>query len=245
MIKLAYRNLLETSTVSLSAGTADSSYPLYRLYDRGIGRMFRITAAETLEVRIDQGASGSLAADRLLVPAGHNLDGMTLDILYSDDDASYSPAVAQWTQSGSGLINKSWSSITHRYWKFKVTSPSSIPQLAELFLTQTYEWERDPARPAGLGSIYNVERTVTAAGQSRFLEHGDPRRRRPYRMPRCGEAQKDNILAFDAAWAGSNPFWLEDHEGVWIFGELLRALEVREIAYQSYSFFFDFQEVLP
>ncbi len=246
MIKCAYKNILETAAVSLSAGAEDPSYPVYRLYDRDIGRLFRPAAAVTLEVRADQGAAGSLAADRLLIPAGHNLDGMTLDVLYSDNDADYYAAVAQWAQGGNGLINKSWASATHRYWKLKITAPAVIPQFAEIFLTQTYEWERNPARPAGpFDPEFNVEHSQTAAGHDRFLKHGEPRRRRAYQMPVCGQAQKDNVSAFFDGWAGSKPFWLEDHGGAWIFGRLRGPLNLREVAYQAYSFDFDFIEVLP
>src|SRR5271169_5116944 len=131
MLQLCYQNILESATVTLSAGTENSSYPLYRLSDRNIGLMFMPTAAVTLEVKIDQGIS-PIALDRLLVPDGHNLATMTLDIKYSSDDATYTTAVAEWTGLA-GLINKSWSPITARFWKFIITSPSIVPQFAELF----------------------------------------------------------------------------------------------------------------
>lgn len=247
MIKTAYINIMETSVVSLSAGTADSSYPLYRLYDRNIGRTFRSTVAETIEILVDQGAGGNLAADRLLIPGGHNLDGMTLDIKYSDDDASYTPAVSQWVQSGGGLINKPWASITHRYWKFIITAPASVPEIAEIFLTATYEWKRDAGRRGSgpHGVEFNVLNEVTHAGHDRFLVRGSPKRRRFYHAPNVGEAQKENILALNGAWAGSAPFWLCDHEGAWIYGKLRGEVLLKEITYQRYSFDFDFMEVLP
>jgi hypothetical protein len=246
MIKTAQINILEASAVSLSAGTEDTSYPLYRLYDRNVGRMFKPTVAETIEVKIDQGGEATPESiDRLIIPVGHNLAGMTLDIEHSADDVAYTPAVTQWT-GAAGLINKSWSELTKRYWKFIITSPASIPELPELFLTSTYEWERNPARPTGaLDEEHNVTSESTAAGQDRFLEHGDPKRQRPYHMPRCGEAQKDNIKALFEGWGGSAPFWLCDHEGDWIFGKLLAPLDLRETAHQAYSFNFDFLEVLP
>jgi len=246
MIKCAYKNILESSTVTLSAGTEDSGYPLWRIYDRDIGRIFKTAAAETIEVKVDQGPTGNLAVDRLLIPAGHNLDGMTLDIKYSDNDADYYDAATQWNQPGTGLINKSWDSATHRYWKFFIVNPSAVPEIPEIFLTQTYEWEKDPARPAGpFEEVFNVEASQTAGGADRFLVHGDPKRQRLYHLPRCGETQKDNIMALFDGWGGSAPFWLEDHEGTWIYGRLRGPLNLREIAYQAYSFDFNFLEVLP
>lgn len=245
MIKCACLNILEGSAVSLASGAEDPSYPLYRLYDRDVGRIFRAAAAGTIEVRVDQGASPA-AVDRLIIPAGHGLDGTTLDILHSDDDVSYDPAAPEWVQSGAGLINKSWTAVAKRYWKIRITAPSSAPELTELFLSSTYEWERNPARPAGpLERVFNVEHSQTAAGQDRFLVHGGPKRRRPYHVPRCSEAQKDSMVALFSEWAGSKPFWLEDHEGDWIYGRLRGPLNLRETANGVYGFDFDFAEVLP
>lgn len=245
-IKTCYKNILETGTVSLTAGTADTAYPLYRIYDRNIGRVFKTTSAVTTEVKVDQGASGNLAIDRLLIPSGHNLNGMTLDILYSDNDTDYYPAVTQWVQSGSGLIDKAWTSISKRYWRFKITTPASIPQITELFLSPTYEFERGDDRPGGpFDPIFNIERDESFGGQVRFLIKGDPRKQRVYRFEVVKETQKTNMSTLNDAWAGSKPFYLYDHEGIWIFGEMRTPLGLKEIGYQVYSFEFDFLEVLP
>jgi len=241
-----YKNILESGTVTLSAGTEDSDYPLYRVYDRDIGMVFKITAAVTMEIKVDQGASGNIAIDQLLIPEGHNLDGMTLDWQYSDNDTAYTPAVSQWVQSGSGLINKSLSSAAHRYWKFIITTPASVPQIAEIFMTPAYTWERNPSRPAGpFDDRFNVERMEDAGGHVRFLEHGDSRRYRNYQLPRAVSGQRTNIEALYDAWAGKKPFWIKDHEGNWIFGELISPLNLIEQSSNKHSFNFEFQEVLP
>jgi hypothetical protein len=183
--------------------------------------------------------------DRLLIPSGHNLGGETLDMKYSYDGVNYFDAVAQWTGEA-GLINKSWTPKAARLWKFIVTNPAAIPEMAELFLTNTCEWARNPSRPAGpLDDVFNVEHAQTASGQDRFLVRGAEKRRRLYHMPRCGQAQKDDIVALYSEYGGSAPFWLEDHEGNWIYGRLRAPLNLKESAYQSYSFDFDFLEVLP
>lgn len=245
-----FKNLLETSTVSLAAGTADSTYPLYRLYDRVIGKMFKTTAAVTTEVQVDQGASGNLAADRLLIPAGHNLSGMTLDILYSDNGSAWSTAVTQWVQADNNLIDKSWASITHRYWKFKITSPASIPQIPEIFLTQTYTWERNPSLPLGpIDDVFNVENVVTSGGQDRFLTHGSAKRQRQYKCTGASETQRASITLLNAAWAGGKPFWLYDHEGTAIYGKLKEPLNLIQTGENNtgglFSFDINFLEVLP
>ncbi len=245
-VKTAHLNILESGAVTLSAGSADPSGPLARLWDRNVGRFFKAAAATTLEVRVDQGATGPyLSIDTLFIPQAHNLDGMTLDIQYSDDDASYTPAVSQWVQSGGGLITKSWAPVVARYWKFIVTSPASAPEFAELFLSASVEWIKNPTRPAGrLERIFNVAHTSTASGADRFLIHGLPRRRRSYSLPSIGEAQKDLLLELNESWAGVKPFWLSDHTGQWMFGRLDSPLEVAEEAHQRYSARFEFLEVI-
>lgn len=244
MLKTAHTNILETSTVLLAYGTEDPGYPLYRLYDRSVGRLFKPTVAETIHIRVDQGAGDNLAVDRLLIPSGHNLDGLALTLRYSDDDIFYQTVIS-WTGTA-GLMTKTWAAETHRYWRLVISNPSSVPEIPELFLTSTYQWERGPVRPAGpLDKVFNAENAVTSGGQDRFLVHGQPKRRRIYKLPRVGEAQKDKLLELNDAWEGSKPFWLCDHTGDWIYGKLTDPMDVTEVAYQSYSVRFEFLEILP
>ena len=397
LIKTCCKNILESGTVSLSAGTEDSSYPLYRLYDRDIGKMFKITAVATLEVKVEQpvnlltnpdfetgdftgwtqslsdientekhrgsycskltatgsikngcfqnyeidlnkvykliayakvgtytagsykirvyqfnedwaslatnnihnltvagdwirgektiGPSGSgcdftfqsgckyirirqiadtistltgylddvflfedsnyLSIDQLFIPSGHNLNGMTIDLKYSDDDITYTEALTQF-HGYPGLIQKSFTTQQKQFWKFIITSPAVIPQIPELFLSPSYEWIRNPSRPTGpLDPVFNVERRQTAGGAVRYLEHGDPQRQRQYHMPRCVGTQKTNVAALNDAWQGSKPFYMCDHDGIWIYGELIDSLNLKEEAADKFSFDFNFREVIP
>jgi hypothetical protein len=245
-VRTAHLNILESSTVSLSLGSADPDFPLARLSDRNIGRPFKAAAAETLEIKADQGGTAPyLSLDMLIIPPGHNLDTMTLDIMHSDDDVLYTPAVSQWVQSGSGLIIKEWASLTKRYWKFIITSPSLAPEFAELFLTSAVSWIKNPSRPAGrLDSLFNVTHAVTASGHDRFLSHGKPKRRLSYSLPAIGESQKDALVALNDSWAGIRPFWVKDHEANWIYGRLTEPLQIKEEGFQRYSANFEFLEVL-
>jgi hypothetical protein len=246
LIKTAWTNTLETSTVSLSAGAEDPHFPLYRIFDRSTGRSFRPTSAETIEIKIDQGGTGTpKPIDRLIIPSGHGLEGMTLDIKYSDDDAAYTACATQWTGT-EGVISKSWSPVTKRYWKFIITSPTVVPELAELFLTLTYEWKKEPAAPALPSEMeFNVEHAMTSGGQDRFLIYGGPKRRRSFYVARCSTSQRDKIAALSDGLEGALPFWLFDHASDWIFGRLTGQLKLVEVAFQTYSFDFDFLEVLP
>lgn len=234
---------MESASVSLSAGSASPSYPLYRLYDRDIGRMFAEAAAGTLQIDIVQGGTPA-PVDRLIIPALHNLQGMALDLAYSEDGSTWTTA-ASWTQPDGSLINTSFPSAKHARWRFIVNNPAIAPQFAELFLTSTYTWEKLPGRPGGpFDDMFNVKTDTTASGLDRFLTFGEPRRQRLYKVSNAGPAQRANILQLNSAWQGAKPFWLSDHEGNWIYGKLGKPLDLKETGAGKFEFDFNFMEVL-
>jgi hypothetical protein len=132
------------------------------------------------------------------------------------------------------------------WWKFIVLSPSVTPELTELFLTDAYQWSRNPSRPTGpLDQEHNVRADQDAAGRMRYVEFGDPKELRSYSLPNIDEAQKDELVALNNTWLGKKPFYLKDHEGVWIFGRLASRIDLTEILNERYSAVFDFIEELP
>jgi hypothetical protein len=242
MIKTAHINILDSSTVTLTAASEDMDYPLYRLWDRDIGRLFRTTVGESTEVSIDQGLAPQ-EVDMLIIPASHELSGMTLDIMHSDDDITYSPATAQWI-AASGQEVKTFTPATKRYWRFIITTPATVPALAELILTSSASWTAPPQRPTGaLDDALNVRIMSSADGHDRFLYQGEPRRRREYHIPRCSLAQATSVRELYVA--RTQTFWMLDHEGNWIYGRLKSPLNLRERAVGTWSYDFQFQEVLP
>ncbi len=217
-MKSCYQNILESSTVTLSAGAADASYPLYRLWDRDIGRPFKAADTSTLEIKIDQGAA-PLAIDRLIVPAGHNMAGMTLDLQYSDDNVTYTSALgAPFVQPDTGLIQKSFASSAHRYWEFAISGTiGAAPQLAEMFLSPTSDISPDPDFGWVPDTEWNVQNDVTAAGQDRFLELGGPKEVRKYDMKHLSDSEAAVITALKTGFAGKKPFWFYDLDGNWYY----------------------------
>lgn len=240
-----YKNILETGTVTLTAGTAHASFPLVRLYDRGIGRLFKITAAVTLEVRVDQGASGNIAIDRMIIPAGHNLDGMTCDIQHSPDGSVWTDAVTQWVQSGSGLLDKVWSSLTKRYWRFKITTPASAPQFHELFFGPTFSFAYDPEFGWVDDVDWNVENRVTSGGQDRFCKYGDEKEVREYILDLLDNTEKANIKALRDACAGTKPLWIYDMTGQWLYMKLDKPTAFPNIEPNLWKSTLALKEVLP
>lgn len=245
MIKNASINILETSGLTLTIGAENPAFPLERLRDRNIGHLFKALNQGSVTIHMDQGAATIQAADRLLIPSGHNLDGQDIDIQWSDDNAAWNNAVPQFEQSGNGLINVSWASLTHRYWQVIITSPTITPELAEMFLTQTYEWERNPEHKSGPHEErLNVQTRFNVAGVLRAIQHGETRKQFPYHRPRALAAQMANIEAVYDAWAGLNPFWLEDTAGVWTFVRFATPLNKHNVAENVWSFDANFEEVI-
>lgn len=237
-----YKNILETGDVSLATGIESSLTPLYRLYDRSPTTYFKPTAAVTTTIKVDQ-SSNPIAISALLIPSGHNLAGMTLDIKWSDNDSDYTAATPQWT-GADGNIVKTWDAITHPYWKFIITSPASVPQISELFLSPGYEFERNPYLGSGsFEPVYNVENKMTSGGQDRFLIKGAAKQQRNYTLKGTTQAQRDNFLALYSAWAGANPFWIVDHEGVPIFCKLTSDPNLVETQY-GFDFNLNILEVI-
>ena len=217
-------NILESSTVT-STPSAATSYPVYRLYDRHIGRMYIAGSAASTTIHVDQGGSTIQEVDKLIIPAGHNLHGLLCTLSYSDNDSAWT-VHKQWSQNGSAIIEEAFTAATHRYWRLVITSPSSAVQIPELFLTKAYTWERNPeSLDRGVYPVFNVERREDAAGRPRFVEFGNSRRARKYELYKVHDNDNTALLALNIAWAGKKPFYLKDHDADLIFGELTEPLQ--------------------
>ena len=301
-IKLCYRNILETGTLSVTS--EDTDFPKYRLYDRDIGRLFKGDSfPPNFNITLNQGAVTSYEIDRLLIPAGHNLNTLALKLQYGTSNFPISTVTigapgsgyqvddiltivqagasggqvrvtgiggsgevtsvsieaagtgysvenvlattggsgsactinvtvvgatnaSSWTQSGSALIDKEFTAQTKQYWRLNIAAPASAPELAEMFLTKSYELERN----ANYGCIEsyrdNVYRDEAQSGIVYKTEMGDIKKYRKYFLTRISAAQKTNLEA-----AGLHlditlkPLYLEDLQGLVFFAELLKALE--------------------
>jgi hypothetical protein len=225
-IKLHYRNILESSTVTVT--TENSSFPKYRLYDRDIGKLFKGNSTPAnFYITFDQGAVISYEVDRLLIPAGHNLDGLLLKLQYSTDNfATDVHDAASWTQSGSGLIDKAFTAQTKQYWRLNIEWPSYAPELAEIFLTKSYVFERNPNYGCIESSRDNVSRQESQSGMVYKAEFGEIKKYRKYSLTRISSAQKTNLESAGLHLGITlKPFYLEDLQGSLFFAELLKPFE--------------------
>jgi hypothetical protein len=59
----------------------------------------------------------------------------------------------------SSEIYETFDEQTKQYWKLTIASPSAIPTFAELYLTKSYTWERNPEEmDRGNYPVFNVVR---------------------------------------------------------------------------------------
>lgn len=236
-------------TVSLSSGAEDADFPLYRIYDRDIGKLFKSSdEGVNLIVNVDQ-SNSPIEVDRLIIPAGHTLNGFDCELEGADSDSSGTSwtSLVSWTQGDADIISKSFTPSTYDYLQFTIDAVSSgapVRSFSELYIPPSYTWERNPTLPAEIETMFNVERNSDASGVSRFLERGDPKRRRSYQIVGITTAQRTNLEALNADWAGKKPFYLIDHEGITIFGELIAPIVIVKNDI-TYSAGFEFLEVLP
>jgi hypothetical protein len=219
------KNILEDNTVTVTP-VENASFPAYRLYDRILGRLFKFSAADNPSiVHVDQGATGNIAIDSVIIPAGHNLDGLTITMQFSTDNIAWSTAKS-WAQSGAGAICESFGTATKRYWRMSIASPAAAVEMGELFFTQSYTWARNPVSlDRKMSTKYNVERLMDRSGHPRYIEHGTEKRYRAYFLEKITGSHRTEIESVDDVWAGKNPFWMKDTDGDLMFGELISPID--------------------
>lgn len=240
-MKIGFVNLLEDGTVTVTS--SESLYQSYRLYDRIFGRMWKATSTATQTIQVDQGASGSQAIDALIIPAGHNLNGCNLQWQYSDNGSSWSDAVTDWAQSGSGIIVKQASaSSTHRYWKLEIAGASAAPYCAEVFMTLLYTFD-----PPVLGLTRKTDRIVTRqvsyTGFPHPVKQGVSKRSHNGTMIISDSTMLSNFEAFLDQRDGYKPFYIEDHNSDQYFAEFPSEPERTYMLPNASSYQVEYREV--
>ena len=241
-VKICYRNILESGTTTLVGVAQNDSYPLYRTYDRDIDKLFKFNAAATgAYIHVDQGST-IYAVDRLIIPAGHNFNSYTLSLKYSDDNINFYDAVSSWVQGNALQIEKTFSSISHRYWKFIVES-NLAAEMTEVYLTPTYTFERNVRINLTEQHKRNVYREEALSGKVRLVKNGLERRGRKYSVL-ASAAQRTSLESWNTVYDGTKMFYVVDHTGTTIFMEMLNDLEFEYVSNDYSNVTFDLLEVL-
>lgn len=163
--------------VGLSSNNAvDPLHPLERLIDNRASVSFKYnTSAADHWIDVDLGAGFTSAVNSLIIPAGHNLDGIDCELL---SGASEPAAVsrATFTPSGTGVIREDVEVSTHRYWRFKQTD-NGTHEFHQLILTFIAELSRGLVMSgAEDGFSHNFLRFEQPTGISPTLELAPSRR---------------------------------------------------------------------
>lgn len=169
-------NILESSTVTVTS--EDANYPKYRLYDRDIGLLFKSQSyTGDFIIHIDQGTT-TYPVNTLIIPAGHNLDGLTCYLEYSDDDSTWTiVGRGAFTPSGTDLIWKELpTSYDHRYWRLTFNVSSFVAEIPEIMLFQSFSVD-GPAVGHNEGYNRNFLRVESSSGKPFFFGKSDQRQR--------------------------------------------------------------------
>lgn len=222
-IKLFTYNIFEEADAVTVTGTPDVGYPVERLYDRSIGFFWKDAVTEAKTFKADQGASGNLDVDTLIIDR-HNFNGKAMTWEYSDNDSDWTPAVTGWAQGDNNQIVKTLSAaLTHRYWRMTVASITD-PQCSEIFMSFGYEFQvRFDSETPDDSDIENVIWTDSIGGVERSTKQGDLRRIREY--PIFFEPTVNTLFktAIDYLSSFSKPFYIKDHEDDYWFCRLITA----------------------
>ena len=209
-ITLFTKNLLEDGTVTVT-GTPDTGFPESRLYDRAVSLYWKDTATAAYTFHVDQGAAISDDIDFLAIEK-HNFDGEDMQWQWSTDDAAWSDAATDWTQSGNAQIIKTiGSALNKRYWRVTVSSLSN-PQCSEIFMSEglTLDLLYSPG-PSGK-HVSNIRWQRSMGGLERSTKKGARRRQRAYPMFLSAAELTSLRAAFDNLDELRKPFYIKDHE---------------------------------
>jgi hypothetical protein len=217
-LKVYYQNYLESGILTVTS--ENTSFPNYRLYDRAQGLLFKATShPNPFDIKIDLGASGPYPTiDTLILGKNHNLAGLTLTLAYSDNDADYTTA-ASWV-CAAAINLQPFTGVQHRYWKLSIASPSSDPEIGELFLSKVLSFERNPNWDYGYGRLKKINRLESQAGYTQKTKWADMRKRRRYHLTKMDSNQRIDIETFEDVTESIKNFYIEDLQGNLFFAEL-------------------------
>jgi len=221
-LKLYYLNYLESAAVWVSS--ENPSYPKYRLYDRAQGLLFKGTShPEWFGIQMDLGGTGPYPMiDTVILGKNHNLSGIALCLMYSENGVDWSEPIA-WTGT-EGISRKTFVGIQRRYWHLGILNSPNDPEIGELFLTKEYSFERSPDWGYGHGDQKNIGRLESQSGLSQKTKYGEKRKRRSYGLTRMNDDQRIDLETFEEAIEGVKNFYIEDLKGNLFFAELPEGL---------------------
>jgi hypothetical protein len=192
---LAYQSVLEGATITANNFDERTDGPLRRALDHDPNRMVRMADASStwntqIELRFDMSGAGALldAADRLFIPAGHNL--ASCDSWKLKKSATGFGSMSDVYTESSPAAGVIWVSLTEIATTFTYialeindadrASSQVIYEIGELFLCNPFTLTRG-VDPDWLHTIVKNQRvSESESGLVRVVKRGDDRRRLRY-----------------------------------------------------------------
>lgn len=178
-----------------------------------------VNAGVITSVSLTLGGSNYSVENGLAVTGGTGT-GATINVTAVD-----ATNAASWTQSGSGLINKSFTIQTKQYWRFAIANPASAPELGEMYLTKDYNFAQNVAYGLRESMHRTISRRETGSGKVRTRKYGDARRYRNYNINFFLAAQKTEFQDWETHCEGVKSVYIADHDGYWMMMEILNEIE--------------------
>ena len=267
LVKFAVANLLEQSGVTVTVTDAASGFPKEHLFDRDLTFPWTAAdASGDKQIKVDQDTvanGGTFGVTRALI-TGHNLAGLICFLEHSNDGFAWSgydgedggdgsftatagvielpianhgpglpggvPEVDQYPVEAVGLVK--------RYWRLRITSPTSAPEVGELFLTREYELERAYRYGASWLKQPNITVHRGPSGAAFKAKRGATQRTLDIELNRVPTWFK---VVFDRREAelsdGLKPFWYWDldDEATRYWMELTRPMQAVLAGHDSWS----------
>jgi len=241
-ISVNWASLFANGTLSAaSAGTTWNN--AVRLADHFLGRLATTAAASSglTQIKVDQGATASayLSANRLIIPASHNI-GVALTLEYNSSDSwagsqtavTLSPSATPTSGTAfSATFTKVTAAAGNQWWRLSFTKTDAAIQIGELWLTEkvtlgqsetTAGEDGQPDAPADFPIHPNIAELRTLEGVRTAVELGPALRR----MPMSATSISANSLIDWNAWLagigyGLKPFYFDDPIGATWFAQVL------------------------
>lgn len=161
-----------------SENAVDADAPFDFLIDDRTTTLFRFTDAETDHaLYFDMGASFTGKIDTLIIPAGHNLDGVDIDV---KADATTLPTTSRgsWTQSGNGVIKETLtdSGTSFRYWTIEFNTEGVHTLSQVIFALQKTFSSLNKVRDEDDFPQHAFTRFEQPSGITPTIQNGIPRR---------------------------------------------------------------------
>ncbi len=199
------------ANLSLGTGAADSDFPLDNLIDDRAGLLFKLSATGALELECDAGAL--VGFDRIIIPAGHNIDE---ECLVEEDTANTFPTptvLATFTPTTGVLIDEAITASTEQFLRLRIVNTTVAWEMSEVVLTTIVTLTAGPELENSTDEKeYNFTRLSYPSGVSPTIQHGAPQRSIQLEYPELGQQTASDLTKMEALIDDvdmNKPFWVD------------------------------------